>query len=173
MSYPPPPNWPPSDAAPPPGGPPPPGWQPGPGPWPPPPGWPAPKKSRLGLWLALGGGVLAVIAVVVVLLVVNTGSTPSSDAQVRSVLNAVFDASNRGDLTAFRQHLCGDLAEEFAGADHDDLRPNDSTYAIDSVTVDGDQATATVTRTNDRGRQKKGVFELERHDGEWKVCQAN
>jgi hypothetical protein len=185
MRFNPPPNWPPV----PPGWTPPAGWQPDPSWPPPPPGWQlwVPEgSSRRKTGLIVGGlvAVLLLVAGVVITVVVlrspsegtTTKSTQTSanqktdEEQIEDAVKAFEAAWNDRDFEAFEPILCEEMRNDKEFNEKDFLAARSDTgelnLAVESVEVDGDSATATVTH------EGEGADDIDfvREDGSWKWC---
>jgi hypothetical protein len=185
MRFNPPPNWPPT----PPGWTPPPGWQPDPSWPPPPPGWQlwvSEASSGRKNGLIIGGLVavlLLVVAAVITVVVLRspsdgttTKSTQTSasqktdDEQIEDAVKAFEKAWNDRDFDGFKPILCAEMRsdKEFNEEDFLDARGESGELSLDveSVQVDGESATATVTRDGEDADDVDFV----REDGSWKWC---
>ena len=167
MRFNPPPNWPPA----PPGWTPPPGWHPDAA-WPPlPPGWPlwvpdAPRRKTgliIGalaavLFLAVGGGVVAIVATnrtpdITVTPTSTTEEAKSDEDQVRDVVDQFEQAWNDGAVDELRELFCTDMLTE-AEFDEGSLREatemgGDLRLTIAELDINGDAATATILNRGD------------------------
>jgi hypothetical protein len=185
MRFNPPPNWPPS----PPGWTPPPGWEPDPSWPPPPPGWQlwvsdvsSGRKNGLiigGLVAALVLVAAAVITVVVLRSpsdVATTGSTQPSasqqtdEEQIKDAVEKFEKAWNDRDFDGFKPILCQEMQndKQFNENEFLDARSENGEVKLDveSVEVDGDSATASVT--HDGGNADD--IDFVREGGNWKWC---
>ncbi|WP_319448216.1 MULTISPECIES: hypothetical protein [unclassified Mycobacterium] len=184
MRFNPPPNWPPS----PPGWTPPPGWRPDPS-WPPPPPgwqlWASEGSSNRKNGLIIGGLVavllLVVGAVITVVLLRSSDSTTTKstqtsasqktdDEQIEDAVKAFEKAWNDRDFDGFKPILCLEMRsdKEFNEEDFLDARGESGELNLDveSVEVDGEAATATVTRDGEDADD----IDFVREDGSWKWC---
>jgi hypothetical protein len=185
MRFNPPPNWPPA----PPGWVPPPDWQPDPS-WPAaPPGWQlwvSDGASRRNNGLIIGGLVATLVLVVAVVVTIvalrspSDGSTPRStvptaqqtdEGQIKDAVEKFEKAWNDRDFDGFKPILCEQMRnnEEFNEADFLEARGESGNLHLDveSVEIDGDSATATVTHDGANADDIAFV----REDGNWKWCQ--
>jgi hypothetical protein len=158
--------------------PPPPGWQPGP-PWPPQPLGQQPwvpaggrKGRRVGL---IVGGVVAAVAVVigavVAVIVAFSGTSATPEQQIRSQIDHALDAYNRHDMAAFRGYVCGPFLSDVENGRDAARSLGSFETTVKSVYVHGDSATVDVLVGPVGEAQVHGNMRMERHDGEWKVCE--
>jgi hypothetical protein len=186
MRFNPPPNWPPV----PPGWTPPPGWQPDPS-WPPPPqGWQLwvsegspPRRKNLLILGSLAATLLLVAGAVIaaVLLRSDSGSstatsTPTSvskqtdDEQIKDAVAKFEQAWNDRNFDGFKPILCEEMRNdsEFNEEDFLDARGDSGrmTLDVESIEVNGDSATASITHDGEDADDVDFV----REDGAWKWC---
>jgi hypothetical protein len=184
MRFNPPPNWPPS----PPGWTPPTGWQPDPSWPPPPPGWQlwvpeGSSGSKNGLIIGSLVAVLLLVVGAVITVVVlrspadgtTTKSTQTSaqqtdDEQIADTVAQFEKAWNDRDFDGFKPILCEEMRsnkefneEDFLAARGDS---GELKLGVQSVEVDGDSATATVTHDGENADE----IDFVREDGSWKWC---
>jgi hypothetical protein len=186
MRFNPPPNWPPV----PPGWTPPPGWRPDPSWPPPPPGWqlwvadggssPGRKNGLIvgGLAAVLLLVVAGVIAVVLLRSPSDTTATKSTqtsaqktdEQQIEGAVKAFEDAWNDRNFDGFKPILCKAMQsdKQFNEEDFLDARSDSGELTLDvqSVQVNGDSATATVTHEG----EDEDDIDFVREDGSWKWC---
>ncbi|WP_343600855.1 hypothetical protein [Mycobacterium sp.] len=125
------------------------------------------------------GGIVAVAAMVVaatVILAVGDSSTNADEAQIRSVIAQLSHTAGT-DVTAARGLFCQKVQHIFDVIEKHHRNPGgpgtgisgSGKVSIDSITVDGDTATATVTQ---RGGRNPGtrVLRFVKEGGAWKLC---
>jgi len=174
-----PPNWP----APPPGWTPPPGWQPDPS-WPrPPPGWQlwvpdeAPRRRKGLLIGAIVAAVALVAIVAVVRFLVLRDVKPSDEEQIRSVLTSEYEAWNNSDWDKRWDIACKSAREDRSFTEAQFRYAigefGHVVFAVKSVEINGDKATAHVELSLEKTKQS-GIRdeELVKENGEWKTCQT-
>ncbi|WP_437126554.1 Rv0361 family membrane protein [Nocardia mangyaensis] len=141
---------------------------------------PGPKRSKRWVW-AVGAAAVLVLALIATVVALMTGGDNSPEGQVRMAIGEYTDALRGGDLEALRSSTCGQLnefyqdltIEEFSGVHQ--LSTEEGSLpivaSVDAVRITGDTALAeaTVYTESDPERTAR-TFDLERTDGEWKVC---
>ncbi|MFE3545181.1 hypothetical protein ACFXK0_19655 [Nocardia sp. NPDC059177] len=143
----------------------------------------APAAGRSKKWL-LGVGGAAIVGVVAIgaALALVTGGDNSPEGQVKAAIGDYTDALRSGNLADLRTSTCGELhdfyqsitAEQFdnvhrLSTDHGSIPVVSSVDAV-RITDDTALAQATVSTTGDPAKQTARTFDLQRTDGEWKVC---
>ncbi|MFD6389827.1 hypothetical protein [Nocardia sp. NPDC060259] len=131
--------------------------------------------------LAAGGAAVLVVALIATVVALMSGDN-SPEGQVRTAIGAYADALRSGDLDDLRSSTCGQLhefyqgitAEQFNGV-HQLSTERGSIPVVDSVDavrVTGDTALAeaTVYTSADPSKRTARTFDLQRTDGNWKVC---
>lgn len=137
---------------------------------------PAPDRPTIAPFL----GALAIISLVVIGIVVfNSGSDegPTPDQEVGRAVVAQNDALQRDDYADYRVYTCrsqyGDEPGVIAGQ-RASVAEKGERYVdgIGAVTIDGDDATASVTYHFDNTPDDTVSVDLAlvREDGAWKVC---
>lgn len=138
-------------------------------------------RSRRPLLLAIAAVILVAAAGLGFWAYTALG-TNSTDNRIRDAVTTYADGLQNGDLAAVRSGTCGDLEQFYAGLSDSDfaavrdegvrdgsipridsidaIRLDTEDSAIVAVTVSTDQESTGTTRT----------FDLNRVDGQWKVC---
>jgi hypothetical protein len=189
MRFNPPPNWPPS----PPGWTPPPGWQPDPSWPPPPPGWQlwvsegsSPGSSRRKNGLIIGGLVAALLLVAgaVITVVVlrspsdvtatkptETSAQQTDEQQIEDAVKKFETAWNDRNFDGFKPILCEEMQSDKQFNEDDFLQAREESgevkLDVESVEVDGESATASVTHDG----ESPDNIDFVREDGHWKWCE--
>jgi hypothetical protein len=131
-----------------------------------------PKRSKKGLWIALGLlGALAVIAVAVVVVINLIG--PSDQEQITSTINNFAEAVDKGNLPKAVTFMCSEEAQQVTERHNYDANSGDTMEPtnrlpvnVTDVHVTGDTATAQLTRPP----QKAQTLHLKKEAGAWKLC---
>lgn len=145
--------------------------------------YPPPPRRRTRLALIVTGVVLLVVAAVVVVGVVAspgaiTGTavrSPSEqltdEEQIEDSVEAFEKAWNAGEFSAFDPILCTDAKATDEFTEDEFLEARDMggrlNLTVESVDVDGDEATADVANEGENNQD----ITLVREDGTWKWCQ--
>lgn len=141
----------------------------------------APERSKKW-WLAVGGAAVVVIALLGTVIALMTGGDNSPEGQVKAAIGDYTDALRSGNLDDLRASTCGELHDFYQGitsqqfdtvhklsAEHGSIPVVSSVNAV-RITGDTALAEATVSTEGDPSKQTARTFDLERTDGEWKVC---
>lgn len=120
-----------------------------------------PAWRRKPLWLLAGGGFLA--GAVVVLVVVLTSGPDTSTP--RGVAEGVVDALNDEEFGDIVDLACADYQEELGNMVAPSGQPGATASVGEIATKPGDEASATITFTDDRQLD----LGLSKQDGQWCV----
>ncbi|BBY27729.1 nuclear transport factor 2 family protein [Mycolicibacterium sediminis] len=139
------------------------------------------RRNRIAL-IVTGLALLAVVALVVVVVVASPGAitgtavrSPSEqltdEEQIEASVEAFEKAWNDGDFSAFDPVLCSGAKATDEFTEDEFLEARDMggklNLTVESVDVDGDEATADVANEGENNQD----ITLVREDGEWKWCQ--
>ena len=99
----------------------------------------------------------------------------SDEDQVRQTVSAFNDAYNSQNWQAYTELMCVAMRNQFTGVIMDYVKKNRANTGANTiksiaVTINGDDATASITGTNEAIGSGTISLPLKREDG-WKVCQ--
>ena len=99
----------------------------------------------------------------------------SDEDQVRQTVSAFNDAYNSQNWAAYTELMCVAMRNQFTGVVMDYVKKNRANTGANTiksiaVTINGDDATASITGTNEAVGSGTISLPLKREDG-WKVCQ--
>lgn len=143
----------------------------------------ADKPARSKRWLlAVAGAAVLVIALIATVVALMTGGDNSPEGQVRTAIGDYADALRSGDLDNLRSSTCGQLHDFYQGITADQFKGVHQlstergsipvVASVDAVRITGDTALAeaTVYTSADPSKRTARTFDLQRTDGNWKVC---
>ena len=141
------------------------------------------RRRRRALAAAVAVALLAAVAVGLVQW--DKARKASQLQKVREAITAFDEALAEGDLSTLRAITCGQTQENYLTYDDQEWTETYSKVmaagqypvvaSIDEVVIDGDRAEANVTSylAFDPDTRSTRSFDLQRRDGQWKICQAS
>lgn len=137
----------------------------------------APSRNRSQLFVGVGALAVALAAILVTFFVVRS-EAGGSGSSPEDAINAYVDAARAKDVDAAKQVLTGEALEDLSDGTEGSVFDEGVElvdFEIDAIDVQGDEATAAIDATfavDDDEQSLSYTFELERHDGEWKIADA-
>jgi ketosteroid isomerase-like protein len=103
---------------------------------------------------------------------------PSDEAQIRETIKQFQDASNSQNWDAYLEVMCAPMRAQFTPGVMDYLkkdraRNGATTAVVTSVKIDGDNATANLTSTNEVMGTRDVQIPLKHEDDGWKICHVS